>query len=145
MKKKIEKPYVLHVAEIIYFEILNIKKKQNISNIDAFEMFIGSKIYKEISSGKFHNDWFKNLKKNNFIDETTGKKIPMDTIRLLEIQKETMVKQLIEYPNLYYVKSQFPLEISQRALNHLWRLCESYELWCKETKQTELIILNIID
>ena len=144
MKKKIEKPYVLHVAEIIYFEILNIKKKQNISNIDAFEMFIGSKIYKEISSGKFHNDWFKNLKKNNFIDETTGKKIPMDTIRLLEIQKETMVKQLIEYPNLYYVKSQFPLEISQRALNHLWRLCESYELWCKETGQNKLIKLNLI-
>mgnify|MGYP001486207919 FL=1 len=144
MKKKIEKPYVLHVAEIIYFEILNIKKKQNISNIDAFEMFIGSKIYKEISSGKFHNDWFKNLKKNNFIDETTGKKIPMDTIRLLEIQKETMVKQLIEYPNLYYVKSQFPLEISQRALNHLWRLCESYELWCKETGQIKLIKLNLI-
>ena len=145
MKKKIEKPYVLHVAEIIYFEILNIKKKQNISNIDAFEMFIGSKIYKEISSGKFHNDWFKNLKKNNFIDETTGKKIPMDTIRLLEIQKETMVKQLIEYPNLYYVKSQFPLEISQRALNHLWRLCESYELWCKETNQKKLILLNLTD
>tara|TARA_Y100001936_G_C15459607_1_gene353228 strand:+ start:58 stop:492 length:435 start_codon:yes stop_codon:yes gene_type:complete len=144
VKKKIEKPYVLHVAEIIYFEILNIKKKQNISNIDAFEMFIGSKIYKEISSGKFHNDWFKNLKKNNFIDETTGKKIPMDTIRLLEIQKETMVKQLIEYPNLYYVKSQFPLEISQRALNHLWRLCESYELWCKETGQIKLIKLNLI-
>ncbi len=144
MKKKIEKPYVLHVAEIIYFEISNIKKKQNISNIDAFEMFIGSKIYKEISSGKFHNDWFKNLKKNNFIDETTGKKIPMDTIRLLEIQKETMVKQLIEYPNLYYVKSQFPLEISQRALNHLWRLCESYELWCKETGQIKLIKLNLI-
>ena len=135
---------MLHVAEIIYFEILNIKKKQNISNIDAFEMFIGSKIYKEISSGKFHNDWFKNLKKNNFIDETTGKKIPMDTIRLLEIQKETMVKQLIEYPNLYYVKSQFPLEISQRALNHLWRLCESYELWCKETGQIKLIKLNLI-
>ena len=55
-----------------------------------------------------------------------------------------MVKQLIEYPNLYYVKSQFPLEISQRALNHLWRLCESYELWCKETGQIKLIKLNLI-
>ena len=74
MNKKIEKPYVLHVAEIIYFEILNIKKKENISNIDAFERFIGSKTYKEISSGKFHNNWLKNLKKNNFIDETTKKK-----------------------------------------------------------------------
>ena len=72
------------------------------------------------------------------------KKIPLETIRLLEIQKESMVKQLIEYPNLYYAKSQFPLEISQRALNHLWRLCESYELWCKETGQNKLIKLNLI-
>ena len=103
-----------------------------------------SKTYKEISSGKFHNDWLKNLKKNNFIDGTTKKKIPLETIRLLEIQKESMVKQLIEYPNLYYAKSQFPLEISQRALNHLWRLCESYELWCKETGQNKLIKLNLI-
>ena len=144
MNKKIEKPYVLHVAEIIYFEILNIKKKEDINNIDAFERFIGSKTYKEISSGKFHNDWLKNLKKNNFIDETTKKKIPLETIRLLEIQKESMVKQLIEYPNLYYAKSQFPLEITQRTLNHLWRLCESYELWCKETGQNKLIKLNLI-
>ena len=33
----------------------------------------------------------------------------------------------------------FLLEISQRAFDHLWRMCESYELWCKETKQTEFI------
>ena len=55
------------------------------------------------------------------------------------------MKQLIKYPELYYAKSSFPLEISQRAFNHLWRMCESYELWCKETKQDELIFLNIID
>ena len=140
-----DKPYVLFVAELIYSKICEIKKNnKDFSNIDAIESFIGSKTYKEISSGKFHNDWLKNLKKNNFIDETTKKKIPLETIRLLEIQKESMVKQLIEYPNLYYAKSQFPLEISQRALNHLWRLCESYELWCKETGQNKLIKLNLI-
>jgi hypothetical protein len=56
-----------------------------------------------------------------------------------------MIKQLIQFPNLYYTKSHFPLEISQRAFDHLWRVCESYELWCKETNQKELIFLNIID
>ena len=56
-----------------------------------------------------------------------------------------MIKQLIQFPDLYYTKSHFPLEISQRAFDHLWRMCESYELWCKETKQTGLIKLNIID
>jgi hypothetical protein len=56
-----------------------------------------------------------------------------------------MIKQLIQFPNLYYAKSHFPLEISQKAFDHLWRMCESYELWCKETKQINLIKLNIID
>ena len=56
-----------------------------------------------------------------------------------------MVKQMIQFPNLYYAKSHFPLEVSQRAFDHLWRMCESYELWCKETKQSELLVLKIID
>ena len=55
-----------------------------------------------------------------------------------------MIKQLIQYPNLYYAKSHFPLELSQRAFNHLWRICESHELWCKETGQNKLIQLNLI-
>ena len=79
------------------------------------------------------------------IDKETSKKIPDETIKLLRIQKDMMIKQLIKFPNLYYAKSHFPLEISQRAFDHLWRMCESYELWCKETKQHKLIFLNIID
>ncbi len=142
----IERPYVLFVAEKIYLEISKIKKNNlDFSNIDAIENFIGTKFYKEISSGKFHDKWFEKLKENNFIDQKTKNKIPLETIRLLHIQKQMMVKQLIQFPDLYYTKSHFPLEISQRAFDHLWRLCESYELWCKETKQEELLQLNIID
>ena len=141
-----ERPYILLVAEKIYFEVCKIKKNtQNLSNIDAIESFIGSKIYNEISSGEFHDKWFKQLEKNNFIDQSTKQKIPEETISLLKIQKDMMVKQLIQFPDLYYTKSHFPLEISQRAFDQLWRMCESYELWCKETNQTGLIILKIID
>ena len=146
MKQSNDRPYVLFVAEIIYLKISEIKKKNiGFSNIDAIDNFIGSETYNEISSGKFHDKWFEELKKNNFIDKKTKKKIPEETIRLLEIQKDVMVKQLIKFPELYYAKSHFPLEISQRAFDHLWRMCESYELWCKETKQTNLIKLNIIE
>ena len=139
-------PYILFVAELIYLEISKIKKNNlSFSNIDAVDGFIGTEIYKEISSGKFHDEWFKDLKKNNFVDKFTRKKIPDETLRLLRIQKDMMVKQLIQFPNLYYAKSHYPLEISQRAFNHLWRMCESYELWCKEMKQKKLIILNLTD
>ena len=141
-----ERPYILLVAEKIYLEICKIKKiNQDLSNIDAIESFIGSKIYNEISSGEFHDKWLKQLEENNFIDNNTKQKVPNETIELLKVQKDIMVKQLIQFPDLYYTKSHFPLEISQRAFDQLWRMCESYELWCKETKQTKLMILKIID
>ena len=146
MQSKTEKPYVIYLAEVIYKNIVDIKKNNsNISNMDAVEGFIGTKVYNEISSGKFHEKWFKELEKNKFIDKKTKKKIPEETIRLLKVQKDMMIKQLIQFPDLYYTKSHFPLEISQRAFDQIWRMCESYELWCKETKQTKLIILKIID
>ena len=64
---------------------------------------------------------------------------------VLQIQKDAMMKQLIKFPKLYYAKSSFPLEISQRAFDFLWRICESYELWCKESKQSELIKLDLLN
>ena len=141
-----DKPYILLVAELIYSKVCEIKEaNSDFSNINSIESFIGTETYEEISSGKFHDDLFKKLKKNDYIDKNTKKKIPQETIRLLHVQRDLMIKQLIKFPELYYAKSHFPLEISQRAFDHLWRMCESYELWCKETKQTKLIKLNIID
>ena len=127
--------------------LLYLIKKQNIdiSNIDAIERFMGSKLYEKVSSGKFHDEWFERLKENDFVDKTSGEKISKEVLRLLNLQKEAMIKQLIKFPDLYYAKSHFPLEISQRATNHLWRVCESYELWCKETKNNSLIKLNLLD
>ena len=146
MKSKIDKPYVLRVAELIYSKIIEIKNKNpEMNNINAFEIFMTSKDYEFISSGEFHDKWFQELKKNNFIDSITGKKITDETLRLLEVQRDSMVKLLMKIPKLYYTKSHFPLEISQRAFDHLWRVCESYEMWCKETKQKNLIKLDILN
>lgn len=141
-----EKPYVLLLAELIYSKICKIKElNPDLSNINAIESFIGTETYKKISTGKFHEDLVNELKKNEFINQKTQKKVSQETIRLLQIQREITIKQLIQFPDLYYAKTHFPLEISQRAFDHLWRMCESYELWCKETKQKHLIVLNIID
>jgi hypothetical protein len=143
--RSIDKPYVLYVAEKMYLEISKIKKNNpDFSNINAIENFIGSKVYEEISSGQFHDKMLAKLN-NELINKKTKNKISAETIRLLEIQRDLVTKQLIQFPDLYYAKSHFPLEISQRAFDHLWRMCESYELWCKETNQTNLIVLKIID
>tara|TARA_B100001059_G_scaffold2039_1_gene1695 strand:- start:829 stop:1263 length:435 start_codon:yes stop_codon:yes gene_type:complete len=143
--RSIDKPYVLYVAEKMYLEISKIKKNNlDFSNINAIENFIGSKVYEEISSGQFHDKMLAKLN-NELINKKTKKKLSNETIRLLEIQRDLVTKQLIQFPDLYYAKSHFPLEISQRAFDHLWRMCESYELWCKETNQTKLIVLKIID
>ena len=141
-----DKPYVLRVAELIYSKVVNIKKENpEMSNIQAFEVFMTTIDYDLISSGNFHDQWFLELKNNKFVDKITGKKINDETMRLLELQKDSMVKFLMKIPKLYYTKSHFPLEISQRAFDHLWRVCESYEMWCKETKQEDLITLKILD
>ena len=94
-----DKPYVLRVAELIYSKIKDIKKENpEMSNIEAFEVFMTTKDYDLISSGEFHDKWFLELKKNNFIDKISGKQINGETMRLLEIQKDSMVKFLIKIP-----------------------------------------------
>ena len=146
MSQDTDKPYVLRVAELLYLKIVDIKNENSeMTNIQAFELFMATKDYDLISSGEFHNQWFSELKKNNFIDKLTGKKINDETMRLLEMQKDSMIKFLLKIPKLYYAKSHFSLEISQRAFDHLWRVCESYEMWCKETKQEELISLQVLN
>ena len=145
MEEDKARPFVLYVAETIYKKVFGIKNSNpDLNNIEAFEIFIASKDYDEISSGQFHDNWFKQLENNDYVDMSTKKKINEETFRLLQIQKDTMIKQLMKIPKLYYAKSHFPLELSQRAFDHLWRVCESYELWCKETGQKKLIKLNLV-
>ena len=75
MSNKTEKPYVLRAAEFVYSNIIEIKKQNpEINNIQAFEIYMSTKDYEFISSGEFHDKWFSELKKNNFIDKLTGKK-----------------------------------------------------------------------
>ena len=75
MKKSKDRPYVLFVAEVIYQNIVKIKNKNpELSNLDAIDAFIGSDIYSHISSGKFHDEWLRELEQNNYIDKKTKKK-----------------------------------------------------------------------
>ena len=75
MIKTEKKPYVIYLAEIIYKNISEIKKKNsNISNIVAIEGFIGTEKFNYISSGKFHDTWFNYLENNQFIDKKSGQK-----------------------------------------------------------------------
>ena len=136
-KKNLAKPAMLYAAEEIYLEISQIKlKNPEISLIESLERYIGSESYENLCSGQFHNELLSKLKKDN---------IPKKTIDLLLVQKKMILDQLKDNDNNYFVKSSFPISNSQTKFNLLWRMCESYELWCKETKQDELLTLKIID
>ena len=64
MKLDKNKPYVLRVAEYIYLKVVDIKKKNSdITNLQAFEIFMTTKDYDLICSGEFHDKWFLDLKK----------------------------------------------------------------------------------
>ena len=134
------------MAEIIYSYVSIIKNKySNIETKDAINKFMETEEFKKLSNGTLHDDWFAELKKNKYLDQETGCKIPDETIKLLDIQKDMTIKQLMRIPALYEVKNNTLIEASMRAHQFLWRMCESYELWCKETSQSEQLLLNIID
>ena len=125
-KKDTSKPLMLYLSELI-------------------ERFISTKEFDEIKNGFFHDHLFVKLKENNFLNFETGKKLPKETIDLLNLQKNTVMKQFKENSETYFAKSSFPLSSSQNAFGLVWRMCETYELWCKEVKKEKLIKLNFID
>jgi len=136
-KKDITKPVMLYAAEEIYLKVSEIKlQNPEISLIEAVERYIGSKSYQILSSGEFHNELLKKLNKE---------KIPKKTIDLLLVQKRLVLEQLKDNDGNYFAKSSFPLSNSQTKFNLLWRMCESYELWCKEINQKKSITLGISD
>ena len=146
MLSKTKKPYVIYIAEIIYSYVSIIKKKNlDIETKEAINKFMETDEFKKLSNGTLHEEWFKELEKNNYLDKETGEKIPEETIKLLNIQKDVTIKQLIKIPALYEAKNNTLIEASMRAHQFLWRMCESYELWCKETDQSEQLLLNITD
>ena len=85
---------MLYVAEKIYLEISKIKENNiDYTNSDAIKNFIKTKFFEKLSSGKFHDEWLEKLKNNDFIDQN-NKKIPAETIKLLHVQKDMMIKIL---------------------------------------------------
>ena len=145
MSEQISKPYVLKAAEKIYFNVCKIKDENLLDNEKAIEKFIKTEHYEKLCTGEFHDEWLSTIKNNENIDPETNQKIPDETLRLLEIQRDAMMKELIKIPKLYDAKNDQLIELSKKAYNFLWRMCESYELWCRETKQEDLITLKIID
>jgi|TARA_B110000971_G_C20020264_1_gene505968 hypothetical protein len=146
MNTSTKKPYVIYIAEVIYSYISIIKKNNSsMSTKEAINEFIKSDEFNKLSSGTLHNQWFNELKKNNYKDKETGENIPKETLELLKIQRDATIKQLIKVPVLYETENDNLIKVSNRAFEFLWRMCESYELWINETGQSEYLLLKIID
>ena len=129
---------MLYVAEEIYNSIVDIKNKDtNISKIDAIERYIGTDSYIKISSGRFHENLNKELESEGKLDNEISK--------LLEIQRKNILEKFKTNKSTYFAKSSFPLSDTQNAFDLLWRMCESYELWCRETGYKEKIVLKLLD
>ena len=135
--KKIDKPIIIYAAEEIYLKVSNIKRgNPEISVVEAVERYIGSESYNYLGSGEFHNKLFNNLSKKNF---------PTKILEMLMMQKKIVVEQFKDENRDYFAKSQFPLSSTQSKIGFIWRMCESYELWCKEIGKTKLITLRVSD
>ena len=51
---------------------------------------------------------FLELKNSNFIDKITCKKVNDETIKLLQVQKDSMIKFLMKIPQIILHKKSFP-------------------------------------
>ena len=135
--KKIDKPIIIYAAEEIYLKVSNIKKENpEISLVEAVERYIGSESYNYLKSGEFHNKLFNNFSK---------KHLPTKILEMLMIQKKIVIEQFKDENKNYFAKSQFPLSSTQSKIGFIWRMCESYELWCKEIGKNKLITLRVSD
>ena len=64
MLSKTKKPYVIHIAEIIYSYVSIIKKKSSgIETKDAINKFMETEQFQKLSAGTLHEEWFAELKK----------------------------------------------------------------------------------
>ena len=138
---------MLYIWLKLFIRMFPLKKKKYPDNDvkQAINKFMETSEFTKLSTGALHDEWFGELKKNEYLDKDTGNKIPDETIKLLEIQKDMTVKNLIKIPKLYETENNTLIEASDRAHQFLWRMCESYELWCKETGQSEQLLLSITD
>ena len=145
-KKDYSKPLMLYLPESIYFNLVKIKNENlGLNNIELIEKFISTREFEEIKNGNFHDKLFIKLKENNYLNFETGEKLPRETIHLLNLQKNTVIKQFRQKSQNILLESTFPLSSSQNTFGLVWRMCETYELWCKEVKKEKLIRLNFID
>ena len=113
------------ISEVV--KILNLKSKKG-DSLPTHTLRFWEKEFDEIKNGGFHDNLFVKLKENNFLNFETGKKLPKETIDLLNLQKNTVMKQFKENSETYFAKSSFPLSSSQNAFGLVWRMCETYEL-----------------
>ena len=128
MSEQINKPYVLKAAEKIYFNVCKIKDENQLDNEKAIESFIKTDHYEKLCTGDFHNEWLNLIRDNKNIDPETNQKIPDETLKLLEIQRDAMMKELIKIPKLYDTKNNQLIELSKKAYNFLFFffiVCES--------------------
>ena len=81
----------------------------------------------------------------SFLTTYKKKKISTKILEMLMMQKKIVVEQFKDENRDYFAKSQFPLSSTQSKIGFIWRMCESYELWCKEIGKTKLITLRVSD
>ena len=109
MLSKTKKPYVIYMAEIIYSYVSIIKKKDlNMKTKDAINKFMETPQFEKLSDGTLHEEWFAELKKNDYKIITplhnlqiksvnkTIKHVKMGNIKLAEKSIKPAINYLIK-------------------------------------------------
>ena len=169
--KKGRKPLNFHMCELVYTSIAMNLSKCN-STREAIYYFIEkSDTFKNLQEGKLYDDFINACLRNTpdkLLDYQSGmhdpKEMKKDMEEMGHAYAEPETGEFLTEEDLEEVRQdrdRIKLEIariadprersdktstglSDRAYRQIWRMCESYEKYCIETKQPGPLPLNIV-
>ncbi len=170
--KKGRKPFNFHMCEIVYTAIvMNLSKHK--SARDAIIHFIEkSETFKNLQEGKLYDGFInaclrnspdklldyqdrsmhdpKEMKKDmeelgyDYYEPETGEPITKEQIEEMKKDRDRIKLEIARVADPREISEKTSTGLSDRAYRQIWRMCESYEKYCIETKQPGPLPLNIV-
>ena len=152
--KKGRKPFNFHMCEIVYTAIvMNLSKHK--SARDAIIHFIEkSETFKNLQEGKLYDDCINDCLKHpvdddslggkGYVEPETGEFHTEEDLEELRKDRDRIKLEIARVADPREISEKTSTGLSDRAYRQIWRMCESYEKYCIETKQPGPLPLNIV-
>ena len=140
------KPLNIIMCEIVYTAVVFERIHTSKSTRETITNFIGkSKTFKYgLQEGGLFNEFIADIRANNMEHPDHKQKMTEEDIKQIETDRDEIMKQVGRVADPGELSETTSTGLSDRAYKQIWRMCESYEKYCIETKQPGPLPLNIV-